>query len=123
MSKKILIIDDEYDSVMLLQMRLESHGFEVYTAYDGLSGIDAALSIKPDVIMLDLMMPIMDGYETAEKLRETPETAKIPIFVFTAAQKSKVRDVPELFQHFIPKPFDFDEIIRKINEITSEPKE
>lgn len=118
--KKILIVDDEYDSVTLVQMKLEIAGYEVVSAYDGLSGIDAALTDKPDLILLDLMMPVMDGYETAEKIREMEETKNIPIIFFTAAQKSRLRDIPDMDHHYISKPFDFDELFAKINNLISE---
>ena len=110
MSKKILIVDDEYDSVTLLQLRLEAAGFEVYTAYDGLSGIDAAISLRPDVILLDIMMPVMDGIALA--LAVARDYPNLPILLMTgfADQRERAFGLESLVSDVVSKPFTLAEI-------------
>lgn len=122
-AKKILIVDDEYDVITIVQARLEGAGFEVVTAFDGLGAIDSAQMDKPDLILLDLMMPVMDGYETAKKLKENPDTTDIPIIIFTAAEKSKLREMPDFNLNYISKPFDFDHMVDMINKLTADEQE
>jgi CheY-like chemotaxis protein len=121
MAKKILIVDDEKDLLDMLSFRLQSNGFEVSSALDGPSGIEKAKSDKPDLIILDLMMPKMDGYEVAKKLKKDTATSNIPIIVLTAAV------TPDLNQKVcqvyaadcITKPFEPKDLIEKINKILS----
>lgn len=84
MSAKILIIDDDLDTLKLVGVMLQRQGYEISAAADGRQGLAKALTEKPDVILLDVMMPEMDGYEVARQLRKNPQTQSTPILMFTA---------------------------------------
>lgn len=88
----VLVVDDEPDVVMLLQRTLSGEGFEVFTAYDGIAALDIAAMDKPQVIVLDIMMPMMSGYETCQQLKSNPETKHIPVLCLTSAHSADVRD-------------------------------
>lgn len=83
MAKRILIVDDETDIVVLMKFTLEAHGFEVITAYDGEDGLAKAKTYKPDLIILDVLMPKMLGDEVAKQLKAEPECGSIPIIFLT----------------------------------------
>jgi CheY-like chemotaxis protein len=87
---KILIIDDDADIVMLLQLLFKDAGFVADVALDGKEGIEKAASIQPDVILLDIIMPGMDGWEVCRKLRSLPQTESIPIIVLTGIQSEEI---------------------------------
>lgn len=84
MSKKILIIDDDLDTLRLVSLMLQRQGYEIITATNGKQGVEKTLEDKPQLILLDVMMPDMDGYEVARRIRENPITVGIPILMFTA---------------------------------------
>lgn len=117
MMKKILVIDDYPDNVFLLQDRLEKEGFEVIKAYDGEMGIQKAVAECPDLILLDIMMPGISGYDVCKHLTNRQETKMIPIILLTALiEPEKLR---EGFQvgafDYIKKPFNKTELIARIN--------
>jgi len=93
MEQKILIIDDDIDTLKLVGIMLERKGFEILASTKGEKGLQMAKSELPDLIILDIMIPDMDGYDIARELRSTPETEAIPIIMFTA--KSQVDDKVE----------------------------
>lgn len=84
MNNKILIIDDDLDTLRLVGLMLKRQGYEIITATNGKQGLEKTLEDKPQLILLDVMMPDMDGYEVARRLRENPITDGIPILMFTA---------------------------------------
>ncbi|MBN1668350.1 MAG: response regulator [Anaerolineales bacterium] len=90
MAEKLLIVDDETDTLKLVALMLERQGYDVITANNGPSALELVKSDQPDLVLLDVMMPGMDGYEVARKLRADPETEDIPIIMFTA--KTQVED-------------------------------
>jgi len=90
MAEKILIIDDDLDTANLVSMMFQRLGYKTATANDGLQGLVKMSEEIPDLILLDVMMPDMDGFEVARRLRNNPETTQIPILMFTA--KSQVND-------------------------------
>ncbi|MFH0772275.1 MAG: response regulator [Candidatus Omnitrophota bacterium] len=118
MNKKILIIDDEADFADTLSFSLESNGFAVVSAPDGPSGIEKLKSEKPDLIILDLMMPGMDGYEVAKRLKADNATSKIPIIVLTASVtpdlKQKVCSIQAI--DCVTKPCDLEDLVDKIKK-------
>ena len=122
MSKSILIVDDEEDVRALIQLGLEMEsGWEVINACCGEEAIKIAASQQPDVILLDLMMPDMDGRTTLQKLKSNPSTQQIPVIVMTAKDKSSVEEsfanleVAAIFT----KPLRPLNLAREINEVIS----
>ena len=84
MAEKILIIDDDLDTLRLVGLMLQRQGYQIAAATNGQQGIDKALEDKPNLILLDVMMPDMDGYEVTRRLRANPKTVDVPILMFTA---------------------------------------
>src|SRR5512138_1460542 len=84
MSEKILIIDDDLDTLRLVGLMLQRQGYQISAATNGQQGLEKAFEEDPDLILLDIMMPDMDGYEVTRRLRQNPATAKTPILMFTA---------------------------------------
>jgi CheY-like chemotaxis protein len=123
---KVLVIDDEPEILILVQSRLEANGYEAITAGGGREGIALSKSAKPDVILLDLLMPDMDGYEVMKVLKGSEETDKIPVILFTAAPPEEVTkkggQVMEAVD-FVIKPFDDKALIFLINRITEMTRE
>ena len=119
MGKRILVIDDEVELVKAVQIRLQTNGYEVEVAYDGLTGVDKAKKDKPDLILLDIIMPGMDGYEVAKNLLAMPQTRDIKIIVFTASQQRDLEDkCKELgITTFIMKPFETPNLLEMVNKI------
>lgn len=124
MSKKILIIDDEPQLVKAIEVRLKANGYEVITAYDGQAGVEKAKGAKPDLILLDIIMPRMDGYEVSKKLKSDADTKDIPIVIFTASQQKdlekKCREMG--VAEFIMKPFETQDLLDKVNKFFKEEK-
>ena len=122
MSKKILIVDDEAELVKAVQIRLDQAGYEVLVAGDGREGFDVARREKPDLIILDLMLPGMDGYEVYGLLKADTRYSKIPIIMFTArAQESDKKMGEEVgADAYITKPFDHQALLKKIKELLKE---
>lgn len=122
--KKILLIDDEPELIKAVEIRLKSIGYEVALSYDGRAGIDKAKEIKPDLILLDLLMPIMDGYSAAKILKDDPETKHIPIIILTASQredlKTRCRELG--VTSFIMKPFETSDLLMMVKAILKEAK-
>ena len=114
--KKILVIDDLPENVFMLQDRLEHEGYEVITAYDGKSGIEKVRSERPDLILLDVMMPDITGIEVCKILVADKETAGIPIILVTA--KSGADDTKEGLEagafDYIKKPFNRIELVARV---------
>lgn len=84
MAEKVLIIDDDVDTLKLVGLMLERQGYEIAVASNGTIGLDKAAEVKPELILLDVMMPDLDGYEVTKRLRSDPGLAHIPIIMFTA---------------------------------------
>ena len=114
--KKILVIDDLPENVFMLQDRLEHEGYEVITAYDGKSGIEKVRSERPDLILLDVMMPDITGIEVCKILVADKETAGIPIILVTA--KSGADDTKEGLEagafDYIKKPFNRIDLVARV---------
>ena len=112
----VLIIDDEVDVLNLLALHLRLKNYTVFQASTGRDGLDLAISEKPEIIILDVMLPDMDGFEICKKLKENIETANIPIIFLTAKTKTedKVSGLTCGADDYIIKPFDFDELELRI---------
>ncbi len=118
MSKKILIIDDEPDFIDMIQMRLEANGYDVVSAPDGIQGLEAAEEEKPNLILLDVMMPGWDGYETLRQLRKSPDARNIPVVMLTAKGESKsifhAQDLGSA--DYLIKPCDAQELLSTVGK-------
>jgi CheY-like chemotaxis protein len=88
---KILVVDDEPDVVMLIATTLRGEGFDVIPAYDGLEALDKAALEKPDLIILDIMMPMMSGYEVCQQLKSDPASQHIPVVCLSSAHTPDAR--------------------------------
>jgi two-component system cell cycle response regulator len=115
--KKILVVDDQPDNVFILQDRLKRAGFEVIAAYEGETGIQKTIDEKPDLILLDIMMPDISGFDVCRRLVANEETKNIPIILVTALTDAE--DIKEGFDagafDYIKKPFNRDEMLARIN--------
>jgi DNA-binding response OmpR family regulator len=114
--KKVLIIDDELDLVETIRFPLELEGFQVLAAYNGEEGLSQARSENPDLILLDLMLPKLDGYKVCRLLKFDERYKHIPIFMLTAKtqEKDKILGKETGADEYLTKPFDIDELIAKI---------
>ncbi len=122
MPKKILVVDDEQQLVEMIKLRLEASGYEVLFAYDGAEALDKARKEKPDLIILDLMLPRIDGYKVCRMLKFDEKYKKIPIIMFTArAQEEDVKRGEQVgADAYITKPFEPQALLGKIKELIQE---
>ena len=121
MPKRILLVDDEPDLLSTLKKRLETNNYEVITASDGMEALSKAKKEKPDLIILDLMLPKMDGYKVCRMLKFDEKYKHIPIIMFTA--RAEVED-EKLGQEtgadaYITKPFETNNLLSKVEELLS----
>ncbi|MBI2580758.1 response regulator [Candidatus Woesearchaeota archaeon] len=116
--KKILVVDDEPNILKLVSFILASKGYAVIEASGGAEGITKAKAEKPDLIILDVMMPKMDGFEAAKKLKSDPATRDIPILMLSskAQFEDKMKGIDSGAMDYITKPFEKDELLQKIDE-------
>lgn len=116
---KILVCDDERHIVRLIQVNLEKQGYQVVTAYDGKEGLEKVKAEKPDLLVLDVMMPYMDGFEVLKTLRREPETESLPVIMLTA--KAQDKDVFEGYHYgadmYLTKPFNPMELVSFVKRI------
>jgi CheY-like chemotaxis protein len=114
---KILLVDDEPDIVDTIQCRLEANNFDVVTASNGQEGLDKASDEKPDLILLDTNMPVMNGHEMLEHLKKRPDLKGIPVIMCTAL--CEAHDIAAASAYgiaeYVTKPFDYTDLIEKIN--------
>lgn len=104
---RVLVVDDESNMRFLLRMVLETEGFEVVEAHHGAAALERVKEEQPDLIVTDLMMPVMNGRELVERLRADTETAGIPILVVSARRNIDVAGADAT----MPKPFDLDALL------------
>lgn len=119
MPKKILAVDDERHIVRLVQVNLQRAGYEVVTAFDGKEALEKIKSENPDLVVLDVMMPYMDGFEVLQTLRKDPATRELPVIMLTA--KAQDADVFRGWQSgvdcYLTKPFNPMELISFVRRI------
>ncbi|MDD5109233.1 MAG: response regulator [Candidatus Omnitrophica bacterium] len=115
---KILIIDDEGDILKLAKTRLEANGYKVITLDSGENAVEIAKNEKPNIILLDIVMPGKDGYDVCKELKADQITCKIPVIIFTAQYPQeeyvKIKSVATRADDYILKPFESQELISKI---------
>ena len=117
-SKKTLIVDDEKLILISTRIVLESVGYEVVTAASGEEALSVAKEKDPGLILLDIMMPGIDGWETLSRLKEDPELRDIPVVIFTAREHSRGRQLAREMgaADYFQKPFEPDELIAIVEE-------
>jgi len=122
MQQKILVVDDEPDYVDLISWVLEKNGFSVESAHDGLDGLNKARAIQPDLILLDFMLPELDGAEVCEILRHLPSTASIPVLMLTGCSTEERRRsaVKAGVNDYLIKPCDAPVLLGRIHSMLSE---
>ncbi len=117
--KRILLVEDEEDMLEMVRMRLEASGYEVLTASDGQEALDKAHQENPDLIVLDIMLPKMDGYKVCGLLKADVRYNKIPVIMFSARaqdqDKVTAREVGA--DDYICKPFNPQELLEKISNL------
>lgn len=121
---KILVVDDEEHIVMILKDSLEFSGFQVVTAYNGLEALERVQLDAPDLVILDIGMPKLDGWEVCRRLKSNEKTKAIPVIILTAyAQTSDQRKGAQLgADRFITKPCDLTYLVEEINSLLSNKK-
>jgi len=119
MPGKILLIDDEPELVAAVEIRLKANGYNVDFAYDGQAGMDKIKESKPDLILLDIVMPKLDGYEVCKKLKADPEAKDIPVIIFSASQRKGFEEKYRALgvENFIFKPFESRELLEMIKKV------
>jgi len=122
MTKRILVIDDEPELVKAIQIRLEIAGYETLVAHDGMEGLDKARKENPDLILLDLMLPKMDGYKVCALLKRDKTYSKIPVIMLTARtlERHKRQGMELGADAYITKPFQYEVVLAKIKELLGE---
>jgi len=116
--KKILVVEDEPHIVKLVTFILESNGYEVIQAFAGAEGIEKTKKEQPHLVVLDVMMPGMDGFEVAKILTEDPKTNFIPILMLSskAQFEDKMTSIDVGAMDYITKPFEKEELLQKVKE-------
>jgi two-component system, OmpR family, alkaline phosphatase synthesis response regulator PhoP len=119
MGKTILAVDDERSIVRLVQVNLERHGYEVVTAFDGREALEKIAEARPDMLVIDVMMPYMDGFTVLQELRKDPATRELPVIMLTA--KAMDNDVFTGYKLgadcYLTKPFNPNELLNFVRRI------
>lgn len=119
---KILVIEDDLLIQNLLVLQLQDRAHQVVVADNGREGISIALSENPQLIIMDLRLPILDGWQATETLKSTPETAQIPVLLLTAQAETAVwqqNNTPSQYDGYIRKPINFSHLFAQIDTLTS----
>jgi len=116
--KKILVVDDEIDLVKAIKIRLEQAGYDVVVAHDGEEGFAKAKEEKPDLVLLDVIMPKLNGHEALQKIKQDGEISSIPVIMLTA--KSQVEDINKAASigavDYVVKPFSHITLLEKVRD-------
>lgn len=118
-NKRLLLVEDEGDLAEMVKLRLEAAGFEVVTALDGQDGLDKVRKLNPDLIILDLMLPKIDGYKVCRMLKYDEKYKSIPIIIFTARTQDADKKLGEEVgaDAYIIKPFEPQLLMDKVKEL------
>ncbi|MEI6972383.1 MAG: response regulator transcription factor [bacterium] len=120
--KRILIIEDDQKIALAIAVRLKANGYEVHTAYDALTGLDAAVKLRPDLLILDISLPGGSGFDVAEKIRNIISTSSTPVIFVTASRKPEfvTRAAALGAVAFILKPFSNGELLSDVRHALGE---
>ncbi len=116
---RILYIEDDSSNRLLVRRILEAEGYSVTEAVDGLTGLEIAVQVQPDLILLDINLPEMDGYDLARRFRETPGLRQVPILALTAnvMKGDRERTLEAGCDGYVQKPIDVDRLPEQVKEI------
>ena len=116
MSQKVLIIDDAAGLHELIKVVLDEQALQIHSAYDGQTGLALSASLKPDLVLLDVEMPVMDGFEVCRRLKSDPQTSSIPIVFLTASGSTRAKVIGFELRavDYITKPFDPNELCARV---------
>ena len=119
MPKKILIIEDDRSAARLAQYTIQQAGYDVIIAYDGYEGLEKTLNEHPDLLILDIMLPGLDGYEVCHRLRGEPETITLPILMISAKAREEDRNIGLKVgaDDYLAKPVEPSVMLQKIEEL------
>src|SRR5215213_4910779 len=121
MGKKVLIVEDVADVRAMMKILIQIHGFETILARDGYEAVEKAKEFRPDIILMDLMMPVMDGFMATRLIKENEELKKIPILAVTAYGDTNIEKVLEVgFDAVISKPLEFENLKPLLNRYLSD---
>jgi CheY-like chemotaxis protein len=121
-SGTVLVVDDDPVIINLLQVNFEIEGYDVLTATGGEAGLAQAQNLRPDVIVLDVMMPGMDGIEVARRLRQDPDTKQIPIILLSAkAQAGDIQAGLAVADDYVTKPFEPLDLLERVRNAAARP--
>ena len=112
--KKVLLVDDEPDFLSVVRMRLSKSGYDVVCAHHGKDALDKIKLRKPDVVVTDVMMPVMDGVDLYQELKSNEDTKNIPVIVMTVKDKLEDSFRAVGIDEFVAKPFEMDELLKKL---------
>ena len=116
--KKILVVDDDEDIVKVISFRLSASGFNVITAFDGEEGLKKVKIHNPDLVVADLTMPGLNGWQMSLKLKQDEKYKNIPVIILSAlVDKEGLAGDAEVGDYYLAKPFDADKLMAKINEL------
>ena len=123
--ERVLVVDDDPDIARFVEVNLRTYGYEVHVASDGLEALDRAHDLRPELILLDVMMPQMDGFEVAQRLRSDPRTRNVSIIMLTAKAMSadKVLGLTAGADDYIIKPFDPIELVARVKGVLRRARE
>ena len=123
MTAKILLVEDNEMNRDMLSRRLEKRGYQVLLALDGEQGVAVAQQERPDLVLMDISLPVLDGWEATRKLKSAPDTRSIPIIALTAHAMSSDRDkaVEVGCDDFDTKPIDLGRLLQKIEALLAKP--
>ena len=113
---KILLVDDDVDLVKVMSGTLESKAYEVVVAYNGREGLEKARKEKPDLVVLDILMPVADGFTFADQFRKDPSLAKIPVLALTSFSESLGQPFPFDVTEYLVKPIRPRDLVAKVEE-------
>jgi CheY-like chemotaxis protein len=120
MVKRVLVVDDELNIVRLVSTRLMASGYEVLSAGSGSEALELASRHRPDAIVLDVMMPGLDGGAVAQKLGESTDTARIPIIFLTALiHESEAKALGQRGQYYLAKPFKATDLLNLLDQLVT----
>ena len=119
MRREILVVEDDPDQLEAIRLNLKDAGFAIGTATNGIDALKKANSVSPDLIILDVMMPDLDGFAVCETLRENPATASVPILMLTGlcSHISRLVGLEAGATDYVIKPFDPDQLVSKVEKL------